>query len=126
MADQKVKYDCGKCPAYCCSYNFIEVTEKDLKRLAKHFDLDVETARRKFTKKGQKEGEMALRHTHDYWYGTACRFLDRETRNCSIYHARPSICRKFPGMKRCGYYDFLTFERHVLEDPEYVSITNNT
>lgn len=122
----KVKYDCNNCPAYCCSYNFIEVTEKDLKRLAKHFGLDVETARRKFTKKGKEKGEMALRHTHDYWYGSTCRFLDKEGRGCTIYEARPAICRKFPGLKKCGYYDFLQFERLLLEDPEYVSITNNT
>src|SRR5438105_2561270 len=37
-------YDCSKCPAYCCSYDRILVNKRDLKRLAKHFGVDEETA----------------------------------------------------------------------------------
>ena len=37
-------YDCTKCPAYCCSYERIIVNKRDLNRLAKHFDVDVEVA----------------------------------------------------------------------------------
>jgi hypothetical protein len=33
------RYSCSKCPAYCCSYPEIEVTTRDIERLAKHFDL---------------------------------------------------------------------------------------
>jgi hypothetical protein len=36
-AAPRVLYDCTKCPAYCCSiYGIVEVTDRDLKRLAKH------------------------------------------------------------------------------------------
>ena len=31
-------------------------------------------------------------------------------------------CRTYPG-GRCGYYDFLAFERRTQEDPEYISTT---
>ena len=27
---------------------------------------------------------------------------------------------------RCGYYDFLSFERRAQEDPEYVATTDHT
>lgn len=122
----KELYNCLKCPAYCCSYPRICVTGRDIKRLARHFGLSVETAAKKFTKQGHEPGEVVLRHSADRYFGTACRFLDQETRGCTIYEARPAACREFPGPKRCGYYDFLSFERDAQEDPDYVSVTNNT
>ena len=32
-------YSCSKCPAYCCSYPLIEITKRDLARLARHFSV---------------------------------------------------------------------------------------
>ena len=122
----KIQYDCNNCPAYCCTYPEIPVKRRDLKRLAKHFGLGVQVAREKFTKWDSEKKERVLRHKDDEHFFTACRFLDQETRNCTIYHARPQICRDFPGTKRCGYYDFLTFERELLDDPDYVSTTDNS
>lgn len=126
MAEKKAgrkQYDCIECPAYCCSYAHIPVTEKDIKRLAKHYDLSEKQARTKFTKKGDKESPRVLRHKDDEHFTTICRFIDSETRNCTIYEARPAICREFPTQKRCGYYDFLLFEREVQDDPEWVATT---
>ncbi len=125
MARTKNLYDCNKCPAYCCSYARIILKKKDIERLAKHHDLDYEAARRKFTRKGHEKGEIILRHKKDEHYGTICRFVDSETRDCTVYKARPAICRDFPGTRRCGYYDFLKFERRSQEDDEYVSTTWN-
>ena len=34
-------YDCTKCPAYCCSYEHIGVSKRDINRLARHFEIDV-------------------------------------------------------------------------------------
>lgn len=126
MAKQRVFYNCLKCPAYCCTYPRIAVKKRDAERLAKHFGISVAQAYKRFTKKGHDEGEIVLRHKEDEYFGTSCRFLDSETRQCTIYKARPQICRDFPGTGRCGYYDFLCFERDLLEDPDYVSTTNNT
>lgn len=97
----------------------------DIKRLAKHFDMDAATAKKAFTKKGDDETPRVLRHKADEHYGTVCRFLDSETRGCTIYHARPEICRDYPNRKRCGYYDFLEHERETQDDPDWVSITGN-
>ena len=118
-------YNCDKCPAYCCSYPRIIVTETDIKRLARHHGLSVAAARKRFTKKGQEPNELILRHKADEHYKSICRFLDSETRKCTIYHARPRICREFPGEGRCGYYDFLLFERRAQEDPEWVATTDS-
>lgn len=126
MAENKKSrklYDCMECPAYCCSYAHIPATDKDVARLAKHFGLSVKEAKKKFTKKGDKDTPRVLRHQADEHFGTICRFIDPKTRNCTVYEARPAICREFPTQKRCGYYDFLQFEREVQEDPEWVATT---
>jgi uncharacterized protein len=116
----KLSYDCLKCPAYCCSYDRIIVENADLKRLAKHFGVDIDTARRRFTK--VKEGEQVLRHQKDAYYGTVCMFLDTKSRRCTIYDARPGVCHEYPDKSRCGYYDFLKWERRHQEDEDFVPL----
>jgi Fe-S-cluster containining protein len=95
-----------------------------VERLAKHFDLSFKAARVKFTKiaHGRK---YAMRRKKDTVYGRICRFFDTEKRCCTVYKARPSVCRSFPGSGRCGYYDFLAFERRAQEDDEFVALTNH-
>ena len=65
-----------------------------------------------------------MRRKADKHFGMACRFFDTEKRCCTIYAARPSLCRSFPG-GRCGYYDFLAFERNAQEDNEFIATTDN-
>lgn len=117
-------YDCLKCPGYCCSYPVIEVTAADVTRLAKHFDLAPEVAAKKFTKRAHGY-DSVLRRKVDPHFGRICRFFDTEERRCTVYKARPAACRNFPGEKRCGYYDFLRFERRHQNDPEFVATTDS-
>ena len=116
-------YNCSKCPGYCCSYQVIPLTTRDVERLAKHFGLTFEKARKKFTKR-DSIAKYAMRRKADEHFGRVCRFFDTEERRCSIYSARPSTCRAFPG-GRCGYYDFLMFERRSQRDPELIATTWN-
>jgi len=120
----KKQYDCLKCVAYCCTYTLIPANKRDVKRLAKHFDLTPAQAEKKFTKKGDKENPRVLKHQDDKHFGTACMFLDQKTRQCTVYDARPQICRDFPTQSRCGYYEFLKFEREVQDDPKWVATTD--
>lgn len=115
-----LSYDCLKCPAYCCSYDRIEVTERDLKRLARRFGLELETARKRFTK--IREKEQVLRHQKDKIYGSVCMFLDVKKRRCTIYEDRPGVCHEYPDRQRCGYYDFLSWEREFQEDEEFIPL----
>jgi Fe-S-cluster containining protein len=117
---RKPSYDCLKCPAYCCSYDRIIVENKDLRRLAKHFGIELETARRRFTK--VMEGEQVLRHQKDKVYGSVCMFLDIKTRRCTIYDARPGVCHEYPDKPHCGYYDFLKWERTHQEDEKFIPL----
>lgn len=111
-------YDCLKCPAYCCSYTRIDVSKRDLARLARHHGLSEDEAEKKFTK--LVDGHRSLRHQKDKIFATVCMFLDKETRRCTIYEARPAVCRSYPDGNRCGYYDFLAWERDHQDDPDFI------
>jgi Fe-S-cluster containining protein len=118
----RVSYRCDKCPAYCCTYTEIEVTQRDVERLARHFDLSNRAAAEKFTKVDGK-GTRMLRHKKDRIFDSTCMLLDQEKRRCTVYDARPGVCRKYPDSTRCGYYDFLKFEREQQGDEELVALT---
>lgn len=123
-AKHSVQYNCAKCPGYCCSYPVIQVSKYDCERLGKHFGISAEEAEKRFTK-SQHGYKRILRRKKDELFHQICRFFDTEKRCCTIYHARPTVCRAFPGAGRCGYYDFLSFERRAQNDPEFVALTDN-
>src|SRR2546430_2133828 len=122
---QRSYYNCSKCPAYCCSiYERVQVNKRDLKRLAKHFNVDVQTALDRFTT--NYDGERILRRKADPIFGKACKFLNPETRKCTIYDARPEVCRYFPARARCAYYELLQFERVQQGDDTVVPLVQIT
>jgi len=118
----KPTFDCSKCPGYCCSHPRIAVSKYDIARLAKHFGLSVAKARKKFTYPylTKEADEVLLRHHKDTVYKTICQFFDIKERRCTVYEARPNVCRKYPYGNHCGYYDFLKFEREHQDDPEFI------
>jgi uncharacterized protein len=114
------KYDCLKCPAYCCSYDRIAISRRDIERLARHFGLTYEQAEKRFTK--MREGERVLRHRKDSIYGSVCMNLDPVTRKCGVYAARPTVCRQYPEKSTCGYYSFLAWERKHQDNPDFIPL----
>jgi hypothetical protein len=120
----ETSYDCSKCPGYCCSYPLIEVSKADIARLAKHFDLDYESAEERFTLYDKEEKVRGLRKQSDEFFGSVCRFFDTKARQCTIYAARPATCRSYPYVKTCGYWEFLKFERDLQDDPSFVATTS--
>ncbi len=121
---KKLKYDCLKCPGYCCSYPIVEVKKRDAKRIADHFGLTQAQADKKFFKKADGY-ERVMKRKPDTHFGKICQFFDTDKRRCTIYEARPSTCREFPGDDNCGYWDFLAFERETQKDRKFVSSTWN-
>src|SRR5260370_26512815 len=113
-------YDCSKCPAYCCSYDEIPVTERDVTRLAKHFGLEPDAARKRFTK--VSSGSPVLRHQKDSVYGTVCTFLDKKTRRCTVYAARPGVCHEYPDQPHSGYYALLKSDGRHPDGPEDIPL----
>ena len=120
-----LKYDCDKCVAYCCSiYDRVQVTPRDIRRLAAHFRVLPEVATQRFTKLFGKE--RILRRKADRLFGQACTFLDQDTRKCTIYNARPLVCREFPSTSRCAYFDLLVWERKQQDDPDVIPLVKIT
>ena len=70
----------------------------------------------------KKDGKasIALRHRKDRVYNSTCVFFDQEERRCTVYAARPRVCRAYPDSSRCGYYEFIRFERIHQGDPEFI------
>jgi Fe-S-cluster containining protein len=121
----RVYFDCNKCPAYCCSvYDRVQVTKRDITRLAKYFGVSFETARRRYTK--DYKGERVLKRVADEIFEETCMFLNQETRGCSIYHGRPAVCREYPARSRCAYYDLLRFERIQQDDETVIPLVQIT
>lgn len=115
-------FDCSKCPAYCCTYDWIMVTKRDISRLAKRFELSYEEAESKFTILVKEYGHRVLRHRKDHIFESRCRFLHPTERNCTVYEHRPEICRAFPEEEKCGYYDFLSWERQHQDDESFIPL----
>jgi Fe-S-cluster containining protein len=107
---KKALYDCEKCPAFCCSiYGRVIVGDDDVERMAAHYEITFEEAEKRFTK--TLDGERLMRRRKDDLLSETCKFLDKKTRGCTIYHARPDVCRIFPNTRRCAYYDLWQFEQ---------------
>jgi len=98
------------------------VSDYDIARLAKHFGISFETAKKRFTYryKTKDADEQILRHQRDHIYKSVCRFFDRDERRCTVYEARPNVCRRYPYGSVCGYYFFLKFEREHQGDDEFI------
>ena len=65
-----------------------------------------------------------MRRKADPHFGKICRFFDTEKRRCTIYTARPAICRDYPG-GGCGYYGFLMSGAQFAGRPHHVASTWN-
>ena len=117
-----MSFDCGKCPGYCCSHGRIAVTDNDIRRLALHFGISARAAGKRLTYvyKTKDVEERILRHHKDSVYTSVCRLFDRETRRCTVYAARPNVCRKYPYGNSCGYYGFLKFERTFHDEADFI------
>jgi Fe-S-cluster containining protein len=118
------QYNCLKCPGFCCSYEIIPLKKRDVQRLADYFGISFRVAKKRYTV-ARGDEEYSMRRKADTYFGHICQFFDTEERRCTIYKGRPGICREYPGNGRCGYYDFLSHERRIQEDPELVALTTN-
>jgi Fe-S-cluster containining protein len=117
----RIAYSCAKCPGYCCSYPDIEIARADIKRIARHFEITYEQAEKRYTRAHPSSGAHLLRHRRDKIFTSTCILFDQNKRCCTIYQARPDVCRQYPDSKRCGYYDFLSFEREHQDDPDFIA-----
>ena len=118
----RLRYNCSKCPGYCCSHARIAVSDFDIARLARHFDLTTGQAKRAspITTRPRKSTSRSCGTSVITSTSRSAASSTPSERRCTIYEARPNVCRKYPYGNRCGYYDFLKFEREHQDDDEFI------
>lgn len=81
--------DCTKC-ANCCRYSIVSLRAAEVARIAAHLGLDEAAVVQRFTAPDvESPRARTLLSTPD-----GCIFL--KDNRCSIYPARPEVCRSFP------------------------------
>ena len=91
---------CDGCWAACCTLP-VEVSAYDLMRLELITEDEAASSLKKVAKRLMKEGIVQSFHPPrqlfilEQRFGRDCIFLG-EDRLCTVYEARPEVCRKFP------------------------------
>ena len=80
-------------------------------------------AEERFTKPDAKQTIRMLRHRKDRIFDSTCMLFDQDKRRCTVYESRPAVCRGYPDSNRCGYYEFLKFERAHQDDKDFIALT---
>jgi len=79
-------------PRYCCTYTDIEVDVARHRAAGRHFGVDYELAKNAHPLHAKKKAPM-LRHRRTGSSTRRAPSLDQEKRSCTVYDARPGVCR---------------------------------
>ena len=110
-------YDCLKCPGYCCSYQLIGLTKRDVERLAKHHHMSFEEARSKFTEEAHGR-KYVMRRQKDEHFGKICRFFAQRTSPVVPASSQPVLSRLFMQLiKPAGRYPVPILSHSLLAAP---------
>ena len=85
--------DCTKC-GKCCNSLMINVDDSDAERLSEHLNLEKEQFYKQYVERSS-QGSLAVMNT------IPCHFLNENM--CTVYEARPTECREFPGLHHAGF-----------------------
>jgi Fe-S-cluster containining protein len=83
--------DCREC-AECCRVGEVELSDRDIEKLARFLGLEIKEFVEKFVMEGE-DGDRILRRSQ-----TGCVFL--QGNDCMVYEARPANCERFPHLLR--------------------------
>jgi len=87
----QMDFQCKRCGHCCQVADPIDIYPKDIRRLASFFNISEEEAIEEYTIPHPKESDLrAFKATEP------CRFYDKAQNGCSIYQARPMVCRCSP------------------------------
>ncbi len=81
--------DCNHCAMCCKMAGYVEVSNYDIRRLAKHLGLTPSAFKDKHVVHVTRAGKIRIKDEL-----TACQFLG-EDRSCTVYEARPTNCRGY-------------------------------
>jgi Fe-S-cluster containining protein len=87
----QMDFQCKRCGHCCQVADPIDIYPKDIRRLASFFNISEEEAFEEYTIPHPSESDLrAFKATEP------CRFYDKAQKGCSIYQARPMVCRCSP------------------------------
>ncbi|HVA14271.1 MAG TPA: YkgJ family cysteine cluster protein [Stellaceae bacterium] len=81
--------ECEKCAMCCKMAGYVEVSNYDIKRLAKHLGLEPKAFEEKHLVHVTRAGKKWLKDEHE-----TCQFLGAN-HACTVYAARPTPCRGY-------------------------------
>jgi Fe-S-cluster containining protein len=86
-----LRFECTQC-GNCCSGapGYVWVNQEEIDALAKQLDMSPEAFEKKYVR------PVGVRRSLVEFPNGDCVFLDRETRRCTVYEARPRQCRTWP------------------------------
>jgi Fe-S-cluster containining protein len=113
--DIEAQIDCTTC-ANCCRVSEVEITDRDIDKLAKFLGMTREEFIRDSTQQAES-GELILKRTE-----AGCVFLEGNL--CSVYDARPQNCANFPHLVR-GTGSIVSRMWRLVERAEYCPIVYN-
>jgi uncharacterized protein len=113
--DIEAQIDCTTC-ANCCRVSEVEITDRDIDKLAKFIGMTREEFIRDSTQQSES-GELILKRTE-----AGCVFLEGNL--CSVYEARPHNCANFPHLVR-GTGSIASRMWRLVERAEYCPIVYN-
>ena len=105
-AEMWLQTDCLSC-ANCCKTMSPTYTPGDLKRIAFHFNMSVDSFKEKWLYK-DRNGDW-LNKTQP------CQFLNLEDNKCSIYPIRPKDCAGFPHHTKRHMIDYMHVYKQNIE-----------
>lgn len=96
---------CRHCPGYCCygRSGKIWVNRYEIEMISSRLQINTVDCIRKYLERTDNRFSVRERFTE---LGFECVFFNSQSRQCSIYEARPEQCRQFP------------FWEHFREDRE--------
>jgi Fe-S-cluster containining protein len=113
--DIEAQIDCTTC-ANCCRVSEVEITDRDIDKLAKFLGMTREEFIRDSTQQAGS-GELILKRTE-----AGCVFLKDNL--CTVYEARPQNCANFPHLVR-GAGSIASRMWRLVERAEYCPIVYN-
>lgn len=113
--DIEAQIDCTTC-ANCCRVSEVEITDRDIDKLAKFLGMTRKEFIRDSTQKAES-GELILKRSE-----AGCVFLEGNL--CSVYEARPQNCANFPHLVR-GTGSIASRMWRLVERAEYCPIVYN-
>lgn len=101
--------ECSKCAMCCKMAGYVEMSNYDVARLAKHLGLTPTEFKQKHLVQITRAGKMWLKDEHE-----TCQFLGAD-HNCTVYAARPTPCR--------GYVCWDQDDKTVYEFARFAQLT---